>query len=57
MSPRTWSAVSIALVLLKGCGGGGSEPAPTHTLSGTITRAWGGALQGVTVTLGGAGSS
>ncbi len=52
------SAVSVGLLLLAGCPGGGDEtpPPPTHVLSGTITRAWGGALPGVAVTLGGAAS-
>ncbi len=47
-------AVSIGLLALAACGGGKSKPAPaTHTLSGTVTRAWGGALAGVAVDLGG----
>jgi hypothetical protein len=57
MNRPTLSAVSVVLLLLAGCSGGGSEPPPpTHVLTGTITRAWGGALPGVAVTLGGAAS-
>ncbi|HET8542086.1 MAG TPA: carboxypeptidase regulatory-like domain-containing protein [Anaeromyxobacter sp.] len=50
------SAVSAGLFLLTGCSGCDDPeptPTPTSTISGTVTRAWGGALAGVTVTLGG----
>ena len=55
MNRRLSLFVSVGLLALAACGGGGSKPKPpTYELSGTITRAWGGALAGVAVDLGGA---